>query len=331
MPHVDDSLSPAQAARRLGVTAKALRLYEAHGLISPLRTAAGWRVYDPLALARAARVVALRRFGFGLAALARLLDAPPDALAAALAAQQASHEARIRQLGELAAHIQAARASLAQAQADGAAEVLAQAEPRAPIAFDLPWPWAGERFETSALAALTFITGPLGSGKTRLARRLAEAAVGARFLGLERKSAPVAPALAARIAPALEGLCNSGAVRSDALIALLAALDGDDGGALVIDLVEDDLDAPTQAALMAHLRARGRRARPIVLLTRSDVILDLTAVGPDEAIFYCPANHSPPIRVAPHRGAPGYEALEGCLASPQARARTAGLVAIMAA
>jgi len=40
---------------RLGVSAKALRLYEQRGLIAPLRTAAGWRVYGPDEMARAAR------------------------------------------------------------------------------------------------------------------------------------------------------------------------------------------------------------------------------------------------------------------------------------
>jgi hypothetical protein len=45
-------------------------------------------------------------------------------------------------------------------------------------------------------------------------------------------------------------------------------------------------------------------------------------VGPGEAIIFCPANHSPPRYVAPHPGAPGYEALASCLASPAVRART---------
>ena len=49
-------LSPSQAARRLGVSAKALRLYEARGLIAPLRTAAGWRAYGPEQLARGGEI-----------------------------------------------------------------------------------------------------------------------------------------------------------------------------------------------------------------------------------------------------------------------------------
>ena len=38
-------LSPAEAARLLGVSAKALRLYERHGLVKPLRSENGWRTY----------------------------------------------------------------------------------------------------------------------------------------------------------------------------------------------------------------------------------------------------------------------------------------------
>ena len=40
-------LNPSAAARRLGVSAKALRLYEQRGLVAPSRTPAGWRAYGP--------------------------------------------------------------------------------------------------------------------------------------------------------------------------------------------------------------------------------------------------------------------------------------------
>lgn len=63
------------------------------------------------------------------------------------------------------------------------------------------------------------------------------------------------------------------------------------------------------------------------MLTRSSAILDLTAVGADEAIILCPANHSPPTYVAPYPGTPGYEAVATCLASPEVRARTEGVIA----
>ncbi|CAH2396364.1 hypothetical protein MES4922_160179 [Mesorhizobium ventifaucium] len=67
--------------------------------------------------------------------------------------------------------------------------------------------------------------------------------------------------------------------------------------------------------------------RPLFLLTRSRAILDLAAVGTDEAIILCPANHSPPTYVAAYPGTPGYEAVATCLASPEVRARTDGVIA----
>ena len=66
-------LKPSAAAQRLGVSVKALRLYEQHGLITPGRTAAGWRAYGPDEMARAAEIVTLRTLGLSLAQIARVL------------------------------------------------------------------------------------------------------------------------------------------------------------------------------------------------------------------------------------------------------------------
>ena len=60
-------LNPSEAAKRLGVSTKALRLYEQRGLIAPVRTATGWRAYGPKELARGAEIVALREIGLSLA------------------------------------------------------------------------------------------------------------------------------------------------------------------------------------------------------------------------------------------------------------------------
>lgn len=128
----------------------------------------------------------------------------------------------------------------------------------------------------------------------------------------------------------MTALLAAGASRSDALLALVPHLEADGRGPLIVDYVESGLDGATQAALADRIRRRPAGARPLVLLTRSDVILDLAAASPSDTIFYCPANHAPPMRVAPHPGAPGYEALASCLASPEVRARTAGLVATIA-
>ena len=79
-------LSPSEAARRLGVSAKALRLYEQRGLVAPLRTAAGWRAYGPDEMARAGEIAALRALGLSLAQVARVLGGDSQGLEPALAA-----------------------------------------------------------------------------------------------------------------------------------------------------------------------------------------------------------------------------------------------------
>jgi DNA-binding transcriptional MerR regulator len=88
-------LNPSAAAQRLGVSAKALRLYEQRGLVAPRRTAAGWRVYGPDEMARAAEIVALRALGFSLSQILRVLADDPRGLEPALAAHQAILEGRI--------------------------------------------------------------------------------------------------------------------------------------------------------------------------------------------------------------------------------------------
>jgi hypothetical protein len=144
----------------------------------------------------------------------------------------------------------------------------------------------------------------------------------ARRLGVSAKAA-----LKSRVDCALGWLVDDGAAVSPALVVLLAALEAEPPATFVIDMLEEGLDEATQKALIAFLRRRGPGAKPLFFLTRSSAILDLDAVGADEAIILCPANHSPPIRVTPYPGAPGYEAVATCLAPPDARARTRGVIA----
>jgi len=67
-------LSAAEAAQALGVSTRALRLYEQKGLVRPARTAAGWRAYGPEALTRLHQVLALKGLGLSLARIAELLQ-----------------------------------------------------------------------------------------------------------------------------------------------------------------------------------------------------------------------------------------------------------------
>jgi DNA-binding transcriptional MerR regulator len=325
-------LSPSETARRLGVSVKALRLYEERGLVTPGRTAAGWRAYGPDDLARAAEIVSLRALGFSLAQVARVLAGVADGLEPALAAHQARLEADLGQLGGRLERVRELRRALARGEVPAAKDLagLVQAPAQPIAAFDLPWPWGGERFEVRDVRPLNYIVGPLGSGKTRLAKALAQHLPDAVFLGLERSGDPAAdPALRDRVEATLAWLVEDGAPRSDALVALVVGLEQHASKTLVIDLIEHGLDEAAQQAVMARLRQRGPDDPPLFLLTRSSAILDLAAVTPNEAALFCPANHSLPAPVRLEPGALGYEALATCLGPPDVRARTEGMIAVI--
>lgn len=330
------NLSASEAARHLGVSPKALRLYEQRGLVTPLRSEAGWRTFGPAQMARAAEIVALRAFGLSLSQVARILDGERESLGIALAAHQEVLDARLTALVETIAQVRRMREQLSRGLTPTAEELRQALSTDAPsLAFDLPWPWAGEPFALRDIRPLTFIVGPLGSGKTRFAREIAKAIPSARFLELDR-AARVADvlerktkdaALSARIDHALGWLIDDGATLSDALHVLVAALEDVEPSAIVADLVEQGLDQATQEALIAFVRRRGADRAPLFLMTRSTAILDLAAVQPTEMIIFCPANHAPPSVVAPYPGTSGFEAVATCLATPEVRARTDGTIA----
>lgn len=92
-----DSLDIAEVARRTGLTARALRFYEARGLVTPLRSYNGRRHYGPAELERVHQIVMLKRAGLALSDIARMnarrpIDLPQlvDAKLAAIAEQAAA-------------------------------------------------------------------------------------------------------------------------------------------------------------------------------------------------------------------------------------------------
>ena len=313
-------LTASEAARRLGVSVKALRLYEQQGLLRPGRTAAGYRSYRDSDMARATEVVGLRALGLSLAEVARVLDGDPRGLGAALAAHETALGNQVRELVARLDKVRRLQSDLAQGQLPGGGELAGLLDRTGPsVGFELPWPWGAEWFELRDIRPVNYIIGSLGSGKTRLARRLAQTLEGAVFLGLDRLDDEGASAVAllnadadlkSHVDQALAWLIDEGASASKALIALLVALESETPRVLIVDMIEQDLDQLTQEALITYLRHRAKTAgRPVFLLTRSTAILDLALVGPDEAIILCPANHGAPTRVAPYPGAPGYEAV----------------------
>src|ERR1700704_5793902 len=174
-------------------------------------------------MARAAEIVTLRALGLSLSQVARVLGEDPQGLEPALAAHQATLEGRIRQLAGAVEKVRDIRAGLAQGKSPTAGELVRLLGPTAGFSFDLPWPWGGERFELSDVRPLNYIIGPLGSGKTRLARRLAETLPDAVFLGLDRlehgSTAAQAqleadPAPQSRVDQALAWLVEDGAAAS---------------------------------------------------------------------------------------------------------------------
>ncbi len=104
-----DLFGPAEAARRLGVSIKALRVYERSGLITPRRSREGWRIYDAADLDRVAEALAFKAMGFSLSQIAGLLDAEPADLAAALMAQEAALRDRRKVLDDAFTAVRDAR------------------------------------------------------------------------------------------------------------------------------------------------------------------------------------------------------------------------------
>jgi len=108
----DRHLSPAEAARRLGVSPKALRLYEARGLVAPVRSATGWRTYGPAEMARLHQVLALKGLSLPLARIAELMQGRLGTLAKVLALQEQALARESSRVGRALQLVRAARAKV---------------------------------------------------------------------------------------------------------------------------------------------------------------------------------------------------------------------------
>jgi DNA-binding transcriptional MerR regulator len=64
---------PGETARRLGVTTKALRVYEREGLVLPRRAESRWRLYGPAQIARLHQIIVLRDLGLSVNAIKTLI------------------------------------------------------------------------------------------------------------------------------------------------------------------------------------------------------------------------------------------------------------------
>jgi DNA-binding transcriptional MerR regulator len=109
----DEHLSPSEAARRLGVSVKALRVYEQRGLVKPLRSQADWRAYGPEEMARLHQILALKALGLPLARIGALLEGRAATLDSVLAIQEQALKDEGTRLEHALALIRAARTRLA--------------------------------------------------------------------------------------------------------------------------------------------------------------------------------------------------------------------------
>lgn len=97
---MDDSLDIRDVARRTGLTSRALRFYEARGLLKPLRTYSGRRLYGRGELERIQQILALKRAGLSLAQIGKLTARGPMDLRAIVEAQLQTIEERKAELDE---------------------------------------------------------------------------------------------------------------------------------------------------------------------------------------------------------------------------------------
>ncbi len=329
-----ETLLAADAARHLGVSVKALRLYEERGLLRPMRTEAGYRRYSFEDLRSAQEVVALRSLGLSLAQIACAFGGDASTTDQVLALRETELGVQFVAMQKAGERIRQLRHGLAHESEQQHGPVAdARCTNSFTVSFKLPWPWDGEQFALVELAPLTYLVGPLGSGKTRLALHLFETLPNAMWLGLQRLDDPrkfeselnLTRNEILIVESHLDRLREAGAVNMEPLRLLMGALEAGGGHQpLVIDMIEEGLTRPSQEALMPMLRHRLKtRVAPVIAMTRSSSILVLASVGPSEAILYCPPNHSVPFVVSPFAGATGYEAVSSCLATPEARKRIA--------
>jgi DNA-binding transcriptional MerR regulator len=112
-----------QLAREAGVSASALRYYEAEGLLGPAaRSDAGYRLYDRTALGRVEFIQRAKRLGLPLGEIRRLVDSPGTDAASGRAALRhlvahklADTRARIDQLRALGSELEALHTRLQRA------------------------------------------------------------------------------------------------------------------------------------------------------------------------------------------------------------------------
>ena len=97
---MEEPIDIRDVARMTGLTSRALRFYEARGLLEPLRTYSGRRLYGRAELERVNQIVALKRAGLSLSQIGELTRDRTLDLGALIDAQLEVLEARKSELEE---------------------------------------------------------------------------------------------------------------------------------------------------------------------------------------------------------------------------------------
>ncbi|GAA2706641.1 MerR family DNA-binding transcriptional regulator [Actinoplanes palleronii] len=133
-----------ELARRTGTTVRALRYYEAAGLVVPRRLSNGYREYEPIAERQVAQIRELMTLGLAVEEtrpfVESIADGTDDVCAAALATFRSTVTNLQRRIGELTAQRDAldARIDAAARQVVTGVPVVAGADPAALIGRPLP-------------------------------------------------------------------------------------------------------------------------------------------------------------------------------------------------
>lgn len=102
---------PGETARRLGVTTKALRVYEREGLVVPARAQSRWRLYGPAQIARLHQIIVLRDLGLPLKSIKTLIGSQ-SRLQDVLRLQRESLQSQQDRIGRAIALIETAQRRL---------------------------------------------------------------------------------------------------------------------------------------------------------------------------------------------------------------------------
>jgi DNA-binding transcriptional MerR regulator len=109
---MEQALDIAEVVRRTGLTSRALRFYEARGLVKPLRSASGRRWYGPAELEQVNRILALKRAGLTLAQIQKLSHGRSLDLSRLIEAQLEAIESRRSELEEAKALLLAVKSRI---------------------------------------------------------------------------------------------------------------------------------------------------------------------------------------------------------------------------